>query len=173
MIHLVSDIEYIFTDNNLNINNLPKISLYAIGGFPITIRNNEVYLLDKFINKEIIIKNINKGLGLSGMMTYSNKSNFSLEEMGKKCKELEHFWGYNFISLSFLFVNLDKEVELSFLRNNTFYESWIIGKNNIYGMTGTIKNFKKFISNKNDKSFDIKTREIMTLIDDNYNFLWI
>jgi hypothetical protein len=172
MLDIVTDIEHTFTDGNLSSAKLPKVSLYAIGGFPITIRNEIPYLIDKFISRESIVVEINKALGLSGMLTYSNKSNFSLGEMGNKCKELEHFWGYNFITLSFLFANVDPIVELSFLRNNTFFQSWIVGNNTIYGMTGSIKDFKKFISNKDDKSFDLATREIMAFIDNTYNFMW-
>ena len=172
MLDIVTDVEHIFLDGKL-VSKLPTVSLYAIGGFPITIRNEIPYLIGKYISRESIVLEINKALGLSGMMTYSNKSNFSLDEMGKKCKELKHFWGYNFITMSFLFHNVDPRVELSFLRNNTFYESWIVGtETKLFGMTGTIKDFKKFISNKDDLSFDLPTREIMTLIDNTYNFLW-
>ncbi len=173
MTNLFTDLEHIeFKYAATHLQSIPIVSIYAIGGFPIEIINDIPHLLGVPINKDFLSLQIKKSLGLSGMLTYLNKSNFSLEEMGDKCKELNHFWGYNFITISFLFSGVNPKVELSFLRNNTFYESWIIGSNKLFGMTGTIKDFKKFISNKDDKSFDIETREIMTLIDNNYNFLW-
>ena len=151
---------------------LPDISICAIGGFPLKIIDNKTYILNKEITRETISGAITKSLGLSGMLTYANKSNLTLSEMGKKCKQLNHLWGFNFITLTLLFSNQEKEVELSFLRDKRFYESWIIGHSAVYAFTGTIKNFKKFVSNKDDLSFDKATREAMTIIDNKFSFLW-
>ena len=164
---LYSDLEQIFNSK------IPRISLCAIGGFPIKIINDKPYLLNNLITEEFLKSELTKSLGFSGMLTYKNKSNFTLEQMGNKCKELKHLWGYNFITLSFLFYDLDNKVELSFLRNNTLYQSWIINDNSLYAFTGTIKDFIKFINNKNDKSFDLPTRKVMEFIYNNYNFLWM
>lgn len=154
------------------INYLPPVSLYAVGGFPIKNVDNHLQLLGQIITIEGLREQINEALGLSGILTHANKSNLTLREMGELCKARDHFWGYNWITLSFLFVDPHPNVELSFLRNSTFYQSWIVGNNTIYGMSGSIKDFKKFVSNKDDKSFDYETRNIMSYIHDNFGILW-
>ena len=171
IINIVTDVEQLFW--NKNFFDLPKVSLYAVGGFPITVRDGKASLMGNNITAGSLRANINQALGLSAVFTYSNKSELAIEQLGNMCKELGHFWGYNFITLSFLFANVDAAVELSLLRNNTFYESWVVkGYKGVFGMTGSLKDFKKFVSNKDDKSFDAPTREIMTLIDETYSFLW-
>ena len=80
------------------------------------------------------------------------------------------------MNISLLFVNYSNSVELSFLRHNKFFESWTIGTNDdkikTFAMTGSLKEFKKFVTNKNDKSFDLETRNTLSLIDKKYSILW-
>jgi hypothetical protein len=135
-----------------------SIKLYAIGGFPIKEIDNKFYWVNNELNNEFISNNLFEALGLSGMLTYMNKSNLSLKDMGVKLLELEHKWGLHWISLSFLFINYSDKVEKSFLRDSNFYESWVIGGSNIFGFSGSIKSFIKYSNNRNDTSFDLDTR---------------
>lgn len=154
---------------------IPNVSVCAIGGFPLQYRYNDkkFYLLSTPVTEETLRTELCKSLGLSGMLTYANKSDLTLEEMGEKCIELNHYWGLNFITVTLLFNNPHPDVRMAFLRDKRFYESWTVGDDRVFAMTGTIKDFKKFISNKNDKTFDKSTREMLGLIDQKFNFLWI
>jgi len=118
---------------------LPLISIYAIGGFPIKKYSGKTHLLNQEIDFKKLKEYIQEGLGLSGILTYANRSNLTLSEMGEVCQSRGHFWGYNWMTISLLFVNAHPDVEKSFLRNNTFYQSWIVCNSSIYGMTGSIK----------------------------------
>lgn len=152
------------------------VYLYAIGGFPIKKSDDGFTYFNNKIDVDFIQTNLKEAIGLSGIMTFMNKSNLTLLELGNICNNLSHLWCLNWIELSFLIsVPNSKEVELSLLRDKHFYESWTVGKNNneiIFTMTGSIKDFKKFISNKNDESFDIPTRNFMKLIDTKFNPIW-
>ena len=154
------------------VQNLPPISLYAIGGFPVKWNGTRYTILGRSADPAVMREEIQSALGLSGMLTYMNKSGLSTSMMGAKCKELGHLWGFNWITISLLFVNKNLAVEKSFLRDSNFYESWSIDNSKIFGMNGSIKSFMKFVSNKDDKSFDPATRKVMTEIDSQFNFLW-
>lgn len=173
-----TDLRKIFSTGNFNDNielasKLPSISISAIGGFPISEDNGEFYWLNNKLSEDFLKYSITESLGQSGILTFANKSNLSNYELGKKCLSLGHNWGFNWITISILFVGYNEDVEKSLLRNNTFYQSWIANNNiPIYVMNGSLKDFKKFISNKDDKSFDINTRKAMSDIDNMLNFLW-
>ena len=93
--------------------------------------------------------------------------------MGEVCMGLNHYWGLNFITVTLLFNNVHPNIRKAFLRDRKFYESWTIGDDRVFALTGSIKDFKKFISNKDDKSFDKETRDILQLIDQKFNFIWL
>lgn len=152
---------------------LPEISLCALGGIPIKTKDGSFFLLDKKIDEATLRDVMVECLGLSGMLTYANRSNLTLYEMGLKCKSLEHNWGLNFMTLTLLFNGLHQNVEKSLLRDKNFYESWVVGDDTIFAITGTIKAWKKFVSNKVDKTFDVETRNALNIIDKQFNYIWI
>ena len=151
---------------------LPDISICAVGGFPIKIVASEPYLLSTKITKEYLATEIRKSLGVSGMLTHANKSNLNLDDMGALCKEFGHLWGYNFMTLTILFNDQHPNVQKAFLRDKRFYESWTVRNDKIYAMTGSIKDFKKFVENRHDYSFDDNTRYVLEKIHNKFGFLW-
>lgn len=156
-------------------NKISGIYLYAIGGFPIKEIDGVYTLLGKELNEEFISNNLKEALGLSGMLTYMNKSDLSLEFMGDVCFKLNHKWANNWITLSFLVcVPNSKNVEKSLLRDSNFYESWTVTNEdlNFFGISGSVKNFMKFIKNKDDISFDFNTRCFMKEMDEKFKFIW-
>lgn len=175
---MFTDIRKVFNTGNFDTNiqnasKLPKISICSIGGFPVNEIDGNYYWLNNKITDQFLKDSVLESLGLSGMLTFANKSNLSNKDLGKKCIDLGHNWGFNWITIGVLFVGYDEAVEKSFLRNNTFYQSWIANNNiPIYIMNGSLKDFKKFISNKNDKSFDVYTRQAMSDVHDVISFLW-
>ena len=149
-----------------------SIKLYAIGGFPIKEMGNKFYWVNNELTKEFLNKNFYEALGLSGILTYMNKSNLTSHDMGIKLQELGHKWGLHWMTLSYVFINYSDKVEKSFLRDSNFYESWVVGGSNIFGFSGSIKSFIKYSSNKEDKSFDLDTREALQTLDFNISRLW-
>lgn len=154
---------------------IPRTSICAIGGFPVGYRFNDkrFYLLSMPLTEEGVRAELCKALGLSGMLTFANKSDLTLTEMGEMCVKLQHYWGLNFITVTILFNNVHPNVQKAFLRDKQFYESWTINNDKVFSMTGTIKDFKKFIVNKDDVSFDVETRSVLNELYTKFNFLWL
>ena len=73
------------------------IYLFAFGGIPFKsfINSTELTYNGNMINMDIIRDMITDGLGASGILTYENRSNLSLCDMGALVKEKEHYWAYN------------------------------------------------------------------------------
>lgn len=166
--------------NESSLNNDLPIALYAFGGIPITtnkenelIFSGEVIANNELVDDYIFFNYLIQGLGTSGLLTYLNPSDYEIEYLGSICKKKEHEWAYNWMTLSFLIYDETGKVEQSFLRSSKFYTSWTVNKkHNCFGVSGSIKNFKKFVKYKDDTSFDKETREIMTIINVNYLKLW-
>lgn len=156
---------------------VPNISLYAVGGFQIQKKDESFYLLNEELTASVLANILKKSIGVSGMLTYTNKSKLTSLELGNKCCELKHLWAENWIMLSFLIcVPNSKRIELSILRDKNFYESWIETTEQdelkVFGITGSLKQFKKFISHRNDLSFDKNTRIFMNQMFDKFEFIW-
>ena len=129
-------------------------------------------MFGKIFNKDGLILEITKSLGASNTMINHNQGNLTLEQIGKECKKLNNLYGYKFITLSFVFVNIDMSVKYSFINNENFRENF--SSDNIFGITGSINDFRKFASKSNidNMDFDSNVRYAMKYIHDNYSFLW-
>lgn len=154
-------------------NNLPPVAIIAIGGFPIYLHQayNELYWFNIPATNGNIRDVILKGLGLSGILTYTNKSNKSLLELGNICYEKNHCWAFHWINISFIFAKHHPNVELAFARDTVFYLSWPIQQQptgEVFVATAGIKEWKDYIKHKDDMSFDEHTRNAMTRV---YNIL--
>lgn len=144
------------------------VYLTAIGGIPVEY-NGDYTLFGKVINAEVCKELLTISLGQSALLTYLNKSQKSLSELGTLCKKLDHTWGYNWMNLSLVFVGKSPNVELALCRDKNFFMSWIEQKENdsyIYMAVGSIKSWKKYASRYEDKSFDVDSRETMIEVRD-------
>jgi hypothetical protein len=114
------------------------------------------------------------GLGTSAVLTYDNKSNKSIKELGSMCQIYGHRWAYKWMTAGFLFVDQDHLLEMSMLRDCNFYQSWRVRDEGIsrYCMNGTLAAWRKFTSNYGDASFDKKTNLAMGEIKEKFGFLW-
>jgi hypothetical protein len=157
-------------------NKLSGVHLYSIGGFPIKEYCGSYFIFGEKLTPDMFKKKIAEAVGLSGMMTYMNKSDLSLGDLGNKCIKLNHTWALNWITLSFLVcLPNSNKVEKSLLRDKNFYESWPVtrsGESDVFGVTGSVKSFKKFIGHKDDGSFDSDTRSFMRLLSEEFKFIW-
>jgi len=144
--------------------------MYAFGGIPIKEVDGRHTLLGNAVDEKFLGDLVTESLGLSGMMTFANKSDMTLQAMGSRAGVLGHDWGLNWITVSFL-VNDDEAVELSLLRHRKFYQSWTVGQRGTFGITGSVKDFAKYSSHFNDNDFDKPTRDFMRELL-NFKFLW-
>ncbi len=176
---IFADLQGLTMEGEMAIKMLPTVTLVAVGGFPITKGiHGYNWCGYKNISLGTIRDEIIKGLGVSGMLTYMNKSRMSNQQMGAMLLDINHTWANHWMTLTFLF-NSSEKVELSFLRHNKFYESWLIEqswmvhrKDKAFAMSGSVKDFSKYVANRNDNSFDIKTRQVMQYIYDTFGSLW-
>ena len=77
------------------------VSIIAICGLPILNKSDvlcdgheELYWAGKKLDVSTVKTHFTEALGLSGMLTYMNKSNLSLEDLGELCNERNHDWGF-------------------------------------------------------------------------------
>lgn len=150
--------------------NIPRVSICAVGGFPIRkaseivqSTNTPVYLwMDKSVRyiKTMIIRS----LGVSGLLTFTNKSNLTMDELGQKCLELNHTWAFRWVNFTLAFAKFPLKVQLAFARDSRFYLGWTEEPNNsqaVFTVTGSLKDWKSYISHRTDASFDSDTRRAM------------
>lgn len=144
--------------------NLPSVSLTAVGGFPFQLRDDTFQWCGTSVNELSLKLNILKSVGTSALLTYVNKSEKTIEELGSLCLEKNHLWAYNWIMISITFARQPPQVEMAFARDSRFFMSWIveltsIGK--VFTATGSIKDWLRYVSHYDDKSFDVATRKAM------------
>lgn len=144
-------------------NNISPASICAVGGFPI-IRRDTLTWCGRNVNAEVIRSSILEALGLSAVLTYTNKSNKSLRELGSICKQQNHLWGLHWVNVSILLSGFPPEVEMAFARDSRFRLSWTIKPNvvgKVFVATAGIKEWIDYLGHKDDLSFDNATRVAM------------
>ncbi len=144
-------------------NKTPRVAICSIAGFPIE-KVDESF---RWPNNDISINSfdhIRKALGFSAVLTYMNKSKKSLDDLGKVCEEKKHFWAFNWIYLGF-YINSGLAAELSLTRDSQFFCSWTVqphpGQSAPFVANGSISSWRKFVANRDDRSFDDETRGVM------------
>lgn len=128
---------------------LPHI--VAIGGIPVNSIRWKTFRLSDV-------------LGLSGLLTFGNPKNRSVRGLGEICSKREHDWGYHWCTISMLLSHTyaDPQIELGFLRDRRFWQSWNVGgKIKAFVMTASVKDWKRFISHDDDSDFNEDIRFAM------------
>lgn len=141
---------------------LPPASITAVGGFPIIETPSGFKWCGNSVDD--IPSHLKDALGLSAVLTYTNKSNKSLEELGNICIDKNHNWAYHWINVSITFTKHLPIVELSFARDTRFYLSWVVSKlgySEVFTATASIKDWVDYTNHEDDSSFDISTRQAM------------
>lgn len=136
----------------------------AFAGIPFIKLEKDLCWNGQILN-EVLIKNaIISAIGASAVLTFTNKNNRTLDYLGQLCLDKNELWAYHWINCTFVFSGFDSNVELSFARDTRFKLSWPIEKvhtGKVFAATGSLKDFIKYESHKNDPSFDNSTREAM------------
>ena len=147
------------------------VSIVAICGLPILNKSEvlcdgheELYWAGKKLDVSTVKTHFTEALGLSGMLTYMNKSNLSLEDLGELCNERNHDWGFEWMSISVLFSGYGLPVEMAFSRDTRFYMSWPVQNQptgQLFVASGSIRSWKRYLWHKDNKDFDKSTRKAM------------
>lgn len=144
---------------------LPPVSITALGGFPFSKDGDEVTWAGQPVTLIGLKYKILHALSESALLTYTNKNNKSLDDLGYLCKNLGHDWAYRWVNVTLLFSNFSPKVELAFARDTRFYLSWIVMPNDVpspvFAATGSIKDWFSYLNHWNDESFDKDTRAAM------------
>lgn len=144
--------------------NLPPTSLCAIGGFPIKKIGDGFSWCNNTISPNTISSTLKEALGFSAILTYTNKTNKTIEELGQLCLDKGHLWALHWLNISIVFSCHKPQVELSFARDKEFFLSWPVETSptgNIFVATAGIKEWLKYTAHYQDKSFDADTRVAM------------
>lgn len=148
---------------------LPPVTICAVGGFPFIRRPATYDLLwcGNKVSTERLKDSLQQALGLSAVLTYANKNNLSLDNLGKICVDRNETWAYHWLNITMVFANQSPAVHLSFARDTRFKLGWAVEKQytgHLFGTwmaTASIKDWLRFTSHKDDLSFDQETREAM------------
>lgn len=151
---------------------LPCVGVTALGGFPFKkvpeIEGAYSWAGHKFIHKEQLAEHIMEALGVSGVLTYTNPRNRTLKEIGAYCHAHDHSWALHWVSLSLVFANHPRGVELAFARDTRFRMSWTVDstEGKVFVATAGIKEWLDYTKHKDDKDFDRSTRFAMQAASD-------
>ena len=145
---------------------LPPIAICGFGGIPIRMQDEKLFWSGNPVNLKFFQNAILEALGLSALLTYTNKNNKTLEELGSMCAKRKETWAYHWITLTMVFASQPPEVQLSFARDGRFRLGWTVEKNytgQLFTASANLRDWIKFVSKKYDLSFDAPTRKAMRL----------
>lgn len=135
---------------------LPNVGLVAFNGIPF-IGDPPTYF-GMPASYELLNSQIKLGLGFGGALTFLSK--ISLDELSEKSLFLDHDWTMHSISATICFADAPTFVEMSFSRDSNFHMSWVESKkkidwnvNRIFTASASLKTWKKYTKNRNNKDF--------------------
>lgn len=141
----------------------PWTGIVAVGGFPIVTTNGDLQWCGSEVTPKRVGQEVRRGLGLSGMLTYMNKSKLNYDQLGELCSQQGHDWGYRWITFSVLFVGFGLRAELSFTRDSRFLMSWplCMEPGNVFVATTSVKEWKRFLQHRRDPDWDEASQRAM------------
>lgn len=145
-------------------NRLPNAAICGIGGIPVKLLDGVLHWCGKPITANVLCEHIVDALGLSAVLTYTNKRNRLLEQLGQLCAERNETWAYHCFTLTMVLANQPPEVQLAFARDGRFKLGWTVEKHytgNVFMASAGLHEWLKFTSKWNDNSFDEYTRAAM------------
>lgn len=149
---------------------LPFVSMSALGGFPFLLKE-DLQWVGGPATIERLQHHVLQALGTSAVLTYTNRGEKTLEELGELCTKRNHLWGLHWISATLVFARHPPAVELAFARDTRFRMSWPVEEvpsHQVFAATGSLKDWMTYVAHQNDPSFDKATRCAM---DRSYHIL--
>lgn len=145
-------------------NRLPSVGLVAFGGLPFFKKNGQFEWCNQIVKRDTLSNYVKKALGVSSLLTYTNKNNMTLLDLGKLCLDKGHLWGLHWVTASLSFANHSPAVELAFARDTRFKLSWTVqdAPNKVFVATAGLKEWMDYLKHHEDTSFDSHTRKAMT-----------
>ena len=146
-------------------NCLPRVSLSAVGGFPFIRKDGCLTWCDAVATQERLRRNIAEALGVSAVLTFTNKNSKTLAQLNDICLSRKHLWGLHWITATLVFARHSLAVQMAFARDTRFYLSWVEETQltgQVFAVTGNLKEWYRYLSHRDDKSFDPATRLAMS-----------
>jgi hypothetical protein len=78
------------------------VALCGLGGLPIkcsTLNQDVLCWCGQEITTELVKQHLLEALGLSAVLTFTNKKNHTLIELGQICADRKETWAYHWISI--------------------------------------------------------------------------
>jgi hypothetical protein len=147
---------------------LPSVSLCALGGFPFRGDKPSLKWGGLYVHADTLQSAIGEALGLSAVLTYTNRKNHSLEALGALCAERKETWAYHWMTATLVFARHSPAVHLAFARDSRFKLGWAVEKEytgklfGVWTASASLKDWVRFTSKKDDPSFDMATRAAMS-----------
>ncbi len=117
-----------FADLNAELDALPEVSVVAVGGLPILLRDGAHWLVGVEATPESVAEQLKLGLGLGAVLTYRNPNAKSLGELGELCLRRAHLWTAHVLSLTVAFDRAPLAVRNAFAFDRRFHLSWVEGE---------------------------------------------
>lgn len=140
---------------------LPSAAICAVGGIPIREVDKTPHWCDKPISASLLSGYIRDALGLSAVLTYTNKKHLSLQDLGAICLSRNEKWSYHWFTLTLVLAGQPGEVQISFARDSRFRLGWTVEKQYtgaVFTASASLHDWIKFTSKREDASFDSATR---------------
>lgn len=142
---------------------LPAAALCALGGFPFEWDGPPARFTwcGTDATGESVRRAVRRGLGLSGVLTYTNRRGRSLDELGEICAGRGETWAYHWITASVVLAGHPPGVHLAFARDGRLRLSWPLEEaftGKVFVASGGLHEWAKVTAKADDPSFDRPTR---------------
>lgn len=149
----------------------PGVFISGVGGFPIIESDGEPTWAGSSITPKKLSIHIINALGASGVLTYMNRNNLQLSQLGAICIKGGHDWAFHWTTISIVLSGYDPAVEWALARNGKFYLSWPVipskslGHSPVFVASGSLHTWRKFVGHVDDPDFTSSVRSAMNDIN--------
>ena len=139
----------------------PTIFISAIGGIPFQEQSGSFHDINLMwggmkCSYENFHRLFKSALTESGLLTYMDRSNLK-DNLAELMIQRKEFFGLSLPSVTITFAGCPTFVEMSFARDSNFHLSWVekqtLGELRVFSATASLKDWKKYLENRNSKSF--------------------
>lgn len=150
--------------------NFPQVGIVAMNGIPF-IGQDPVTYFGTPVTLDLLREQIRLGLGFGGVLTYMNRSRFSLEKLADLSLEADHDWAMHSVNITLCFSGAPTFVEMSFARDRRFHLSWVdsSAQNENWDMprlftaTASWKDWRSFLRHQDSPDFQPSVRYWLSL----------
>lgn len=152
-----------FADLHAELDALPAVSIVAVGGIPVLLRDGQHTIFDTVITTTGLRAHLRRGLGLGAVLTHRNPNGKSLDELAALCLERDHLWTAHVLSLTLAFDDCPLAVRNAFAFDRRFHLSWVDDEVSdstcTFTATGSLREWSRITGYAQDASFSAAPRQ--------------